>query len=53
MLAVAQVSPMSRLLPIDVRLDRVGQLVVRSRIFYDIWFYFEGADTRPTILDVM
>jgi hypothetical protein len=41
---------MSRLLPIDERLERAGQLVVRSRIFFDIWSCFEGADT---IIDAM
>ena len=40
-------------LPLDERLDRAGQLEVRSRIFLDIWFYFEGKDTRPNILDTM
>ena len=27
--------------------------MVRSRIPFDIWFYFEGKDTRPDILDTM
>ncbi len=44
---------MPRLLPIDERLESAAQLVVRSRIFYDIWLYFEGAETRPAIIDTM
>src|SRR5712692_5328269 len=44
---------MPRILPIDDRLERAAQLVLRSRIFFDIWFYFEGRDTRPAIIDVM
>jgi AbiU2 len=42
-----------RHLPIDERLERAAQLVLRSRIFFDIWFYFEGENTRPAILDTM
>src|SRR5437899_2871704 len=44
---------MSRLIPIDERLERAAQLVLRSRVFYDIWFYYEGAETRPLIIDTM
>jgi hypothetical protein len=42
-----------RHLPIEERLERAAQLIVRSRIFLDIWFYFESEDTRPAILDTM
>src|SRR5260370_35672566 len=44
---------MRTVLPIDDRVERAAQLVLRSRIFFDIWFYFEGSDTRPAILDTM
>lgn len=27
--------------------------MLRSRIFFDIWFYFESADTRPGLVDIM
>jgi AbiU2 len=40
-------------LPLDERLYRAGQHVVRSRLFFDLWFYFEGADTRPSIIETM
>lgn len=40
-------------LPLDQRLDRIGQHVVRARLFLDLWFYFEGADTRPKIIETM
>jgi hypothetical protein len=42
--------PQRQSLPINERLERAAQLVLRSRIFYDIWIYFEG-DTRADILD--
>jgi hypothetical protein len=39
-------------LPLNTRLERAGQLVVRARIFYDLWFTFEDAKSRPATLDV-
>ena len=40
-------------LPIDERLETAAQLVLRTRIFHDVWRFFEGAETRPLILDTM
>ena len=40
-------------LPIDERLETAAQLVLRTRIFYDIWRFFEGKETRPAIIDTM
>ncbi len=40
-------------LPIDKRLETAAQLVLRTRIFYDIWRFFEGKETRPAIIDTM
>jgi hypothetical protein len=40
-------------LPLNERLDRAAQIVIRSRIFYDIWFCFENAQACPETLDVM
>src|SRR5450631_2712243 len=40
-------------LPIDERLVVASQLVVRARIFHDIWRYYESAETRPGILGAM
>ncbi|MBX3650159.1 MAG: hypothetical protein KF771_02140 [Burkholderiales bacterium] len=40
-------------LPIDERLDTAGHLVIRARIFYDVWWLYEGADTRPKIIHTM
>jgi hypothetical protein len=40
-------------LSFDDRLDCAAQLVKRARIFYDIWYFYEGEDTRPLILDTM
>jgi AbiU2 len=39
--------------PLNDRLERAAHLIVRCRIFFDIWFYFEGKDTRPAISDTM
>lgn len=44
---------MAKHLLIDQRLEIAGQLVVRTRIFYDIWWLYEGADTRSKIIDTM
>jgi hypothetical protein len=44
---------MAKNLPVDERLITAGQLVVRARIFYEIWRYYEGAETRPKIIDTM
>lgn len=40
-------------LPLDQRVDRVGQHIVRARLFLDLWSYFEEADSRPHIIGVM
>jgi hypothetical protein len=40
-------------LPLNDRLDRIAQHIVRARLFLDLWFYFEGVDTRPRIIDTM
>ncbi|NQU72054.1 MAG: hypothetical protein HQ514_15990 [Rhodospirillales bacterium] len=38
---------------IDGRLKTAAQLTLRARIFYDIWRFFDGAETRPGIIDTM
>lgn len=40
-------------LPLNQRLDRVGQHVVRARLFLDLWFYFEEQESRRKIIDIM
>src|SRR4051812_18279809 len=40
-------------LPLNDRLDRVGQHIVRARLFLDLWFYFEERDSRRKIIDTM
>lgn len=40
-------------IPTDERIELAGQLAMRARIFYDLWWLYEGADTRPQILDTM
>jgi AbiU2 len=44
---------MKQPLPLDARLDRVAQHVIRARLFLDLWFYFESEDTRPQIFGTM
>jgi hypothetical protein len=44
---------MATRLPLDERIELAGQLVGRARIFYDIWRFYEGAETRPAILGTM
>jgi hypothetical protein len=40
-------------LTLNERVYRIGQHVVRARIFFDLWYYFEGEETRSKIIDVM
>jgi hypothetical protein len=40
-------------LGLDEQLTTAGQLVVRARIFYDLWRFYEGAETRPAMIDTM
>lgn len=44
---------MPNLLPVDKRLETAAQLILRTRIFYDIWRFFEGEETRPSIIETM
>jgi AbiU2 len=45
--------PMLDPLPLDERLETAAQLVLRARAFYDLWRFFEGAETRPAIINTM
>ena len=38
---------MAKRLPIDVRLQSLGQLVLRAKRFYDIWWFYEGQKPAP------
>lgn len=38
---------------LNQRLERVGQHIVRARLFLDLWFYFEGQASRRDIIDTM
>jgi AbiU2 len=40
-------------LPLNQRLDRIGQHIVRARHFLDLWFYFEERDSRRKIIETM
>jgi AbiU2 len=50
---VASPRAIRTVLPIKDRVDRAVQLVLRARILFDIWFYFEAKETRSPILDIM
>jgi hypothetical protein len=40
-------------LPLEERLYRAGQHVVRARLFFDLWFYFEAKATRAKIIETV
>jgi len=40
-------------LQLDNRLERIGQHIVRARLFLDLWLYFEEKDSRRKIIDTM
>ena len=40
-------------LPLEERLYRAGQHVVRAGLFLDLWFYFEEKTTRAKIIETM
>jgi hypothetical protein len=40
-------------LPLNERLDRIGQHIVRGRLFFDLWFYFEERNSRGKIIETM
>jgi hypothetical protein len=40
-------------LPLTQRLYRLGQQIVRAKLYYDLWFYFEEHRTRHKIIDTM
>lgn len=40
-------------LPLNDRLVRIGQHIVRGRLFFDLWFYFEGLESRGKIIETM
>lgn len=39
--------------PLNQRLDRLGQQIVRAMLFYDLWFYFEENNSRRKIIKTM
>src|SRR4051812_25367540 len=43
----------SLLIPLDERLYRASQLVIASRVYWDLWFYYDGADTPHPIVMTM
>jgi hypothetical protein len=42
-----------RPLPLNQRLDRIGQHIVRARLFLDLWFYFEERDSQHKIIETI
>lgn len=40
-------------LALNERLDRIGQHIVRARLFLDLWFYFEEQNSRRKIINTM
>lgn len=46
-------SPPTTALPLDDRLERVAQHIVRARLFLELWYYFEEHNSRQLIIDTM
>lgn len=44
---------MATKIPLDERIDLAAKLITRARIFYDIWWFYEGEDTRSQNLYTM
>ena len=44
---------MRKSLPIKSRIKTASQLVIRTRVFYDIWLFLDGEETRPAISDTI
>ena len=42
-----------QLLPLNNRLERIGQHIVRARLFLDLWFYFEEHHSQRKIINTM
>jgi hypothetical protein len=42
-----------QLLPLNDRLERIGQHIVRARLFLDLWSYFEQRDSQRKIIQTM
>ena len=40
---------MAKPLPLNERLNTVTQIIIRARVFFDIWWFYEGKETRPII----
>src|SRR5205085_10184821 len=40
-------------LPLNQRLDRIAQHIIRARLFLDLWFYFEEQHSRSKIFEIM
>ena len=44
---------MAQSIDFDERIDVAAQLTKRAKIFYDVWWLYEGTDTRPIYLASM
>jgi hypothetical protein len=41
------------ILPLNQRLNRLGQQIVRAGLYYDLWYYFEEHNSRQKIITTM
>lgn len=39
--------------PLDDRIRTAGQLVIRARIYYDLWYFYAEHENRQTIIETM
>lgn len=40
-------------IPVSQRLEVLTQQIIRSRVFYDLWWFTAGAESRPKIVDAL
>ena len=40
-------------IPVSERLEVLTQQIIRSRIYYDLWWFTAGGESRPKIIDVL
>ena len=40
-------------IPVERRLEIVTEQIIRAKLFYDIWWFYKGNETRPHIIDTL
>ena len=45
--------PGQTLLSVEQRLETLTQIIIRARIYYDFWWFLEGQESLPNIIDTL